>query len=81
MHFARQNKELNHDEIVQCFKEYTHFSTGKKPPSQKEFLINLEEKEIDLDFIGDMEALLRPDVEYNQEAAMKWLKDELIERI
>lgn len=81
MDFARQHHELNHDEIVKCFKEYTHFSTNKRPPSLKEFLINLEEKESDPDFIGDMEALLRPGIEYDQKAALEWLKNELIEKI
>lgn len=79
--FARQHHELNHDKIVKCFKEYTQFSTNKRPPSIKEFLINLEEKEIDSDFIGDMEALLRPGIEYDQKEALEWVKKELIERI
>jgi len=79
--YARRNKELNHDQIIQCFKEYTQFSNDKRSPSQKVFLMNLEEKEIDPDFKGDMEALLRNGIEYNQDTAMKWLKDELIARI
>jgi len=35
----------------------------------------------DTDFTGDMEALLRTSVEYDQEAAFSWLKNELLERI
>jgi predicted nucleotidyltransferase component of viral defense system len=81
MDFARQHHELNYDEIIQCFQAYAQFSTDKRPPGKKEFLINLEGKENDPDFIGDLEALLRPDIEYNQEAAIAWLKNELIERI
>ncbi|MEO9475034.1 MAG: nucleotidyl transferase AbiEii/AbiGii toxin family protein [Cyclobacteriaceae bacterium] len=79
--YAQQHHELNFEEIVKCFKEYTQFATDKRPPSQKEFLLNLEEKAKDPDFSGDMEALLRPGIEYNQETALKWLKKELIERI
>jgi predicted nucleotidyltransferase component of viral defense system len=79
--FARQHHELNYDEIVRCFKEYTQFSTNKKPPTQKEFLLNLEEKENDPDFEGDMEGLLRVGIVHNQEAAFKWLKKVLIQRI
>lgn len=79
--YARQHHELNLDEIIHCFKEYTQFSTDKRPPGKKEFLINLEEKENDPDFTGDMEALLRPDIAYNQKAAFEWLKHELIERM
>jgi len=79
--YARRHQELNYEEIITCFKEYTRFSTDKRPPSKKEFLINLEEKEIDPDFIGDMEALLQPGIDYNQQEAFQWLKDELIARI
>ncbi len=79
--FARQHHELNYDEIIHCFKEYTQFSTENRPPSKKEFLINMAEKENDPDFTGDLEAILRPDIEYNQKTAFEWLKHELIERI
>ena len=74
--FARLHMNLDLDEIVHCFKEYTAFATGRKPPSKKVFLRNIEEKENDADFTGDMEALLRSGIEYNQEAAFEWLKNE-----
>ena len=45
------------------------------------FLKNIEEKENDPGFSGDMEALLGIDTVYNQMAAFEWLKSELIERI
>ena len=44
-------------------------------PSQKEFLINVQEKENDTNFIGDMEALLRPEIKYDQKMAFEWLKN------
>lgn len=79
--YSRLNMELNLDQIIGCFREYTSFSTGNRPPSKREFLLNIEEKEQNLEFTGDMEALLRTGIEYNQEAAFKWLKNELIEKI
>lgn len=79
--YSRLNMELDIDQIIKCFKEYTTFSTGNRPPSQKEFLLNIEEKEQDPDFTGDMEALLRTGIKYNQEEAFKWLKSELINKI
>lgn len=79
--YARLNIELNIDEIIQCFKEYITLATGNRPPSKKEFLLNLEEKEGDPNFTGDMEALLRVGVKYNQEEAFFWLKKEVIEKI
>ena len=81
LNYARLNRELDFDKIITCFKEYTSFATGNRPPSKKEFLLNIEEKENDVDFRGDMEALLRSGIEYNQEEAFDWLKTELIEQI
>ena len=52
------------------------FSVGKSP-TLKEFLQNIEQKENDPNFIGDMEALLRPEIEYDQELAFEWLKDKM----
>ncbi len=79
--YARLNFEINSEQIIQCFKEYTSFAVGNRPPNKKEFLMNIEEKEIDPDFTGDMEALLRTGIVYNQDAAFTWLKNELIEKI
>jgi predicted nucleotidyltransferase component of viral defense system len=79
--FARLNMPLDISKIIHCFKEYTTFATGKKPPSKKVFLKNIEEKENDPGFSGDMEALLGKETIYNQIAAFEWLKSELIEKI
>lgn len=79
--YARRYMELDIAKIIQCFKEYTTFATGKRPPSSKEFILNIEEKEKSPEFTGDMEALLRPDIKYTQNEAFDWLKSELIENI
>jgi predicted nucleotidyltransferase component of viral defense system len=81
LNYSRLNLELDYDKIIQCFKEYTTFATGNRPPSKKEFLLNIEEKEKDPGFTGDMAALLRSEIKYNQEDAFVWLKNELLERI
>jgi len=79
--YSRRNLELNPEQIILCFEKYISFATGNRPPSQKEFLLNIEKKENAPDFIGDMEALLRTGIAYNQQAAFKWLKYELIEKM
>ena len=79
--YARLNIDINLNQIVQCFKKYTSFSTGNRPPSKKEFLMNIEEKEQNPEFTGDMEGLLRSGITYNQDAAFDWLKNELTEKI
>lgn len=78
--YARLNQQVDIDEIIHCYNEYMQFSVGKVP-TQKEFLINIEEKQNNPDFTGDMEALLRSEVTYNQEAAFEWLKNEVIENL
>lgn len=79
--YSRLHMELDIDQIIKCFAAYTTFSTGNRPPSQKEFLMNMEEKEQDPNFTGDMEALLRTGINYNQEKAFEWLKSKLINKI
>lgn len=81
LYYSGLNIDLNFEQIITCFKEYTSFTTGKRPPGKKEFLLNVEEKENSLEFIGDIEGLLRPEVTYNQSEAFIWLKTELIEKV
>ena len=81
LYYAHQNRELNLDQIIHCFKEYTTFATGKKPPCKTEFLLNMEEKENNPGFTGDIEGLLRPEIKYIQSEAFQWLKTELAEKI
>jgi hypothetical protein len=69
--------DLDLNQIIDCFNEYMKFSTGHIP-TQRQFELNIEEKENDSDFTGDMEALLRPGIEYDQKAAFEWFKNELM---
>jgi len=80
LYYSRLNLELDYEKIITCFNEYMIFANGNRPPTKKEFLLNIEEKENDAHFIGDMEALLRSGIKYNQEVAFEWLKNELLER-
>lgn len=79
--YSRRNMPLDLDKIIHCFKQYITFATGNRPPSQKEFLMNMEGKEKDPNFTGDMEALLLPEINYDQEAAFDWLNNELMIKI
>lgn len=81
LYYAMLNTDIDIEQIVHCFKEYIHFATGKRVPSQKEFLKNIEQKENDPNFLGDMEALLRSGISYNQQEAFEWLKSKVISKI
>lgn len=79
--YSRLHRELDLEQLIKCFETYIIFSTGNRVPSKKEFLLNIEEKEQNPNFTGDMEALLRPEIKYNQGAAFRWLKENIIEKL
>lgn len=78
---ALTTSNLNPDILIKCYKEYMNFSSKKPIPSTREFRLNIEDKKIDPDFLGDTAALLRPDEKYYHEEAFKIVIDTLIERM
>ena len=68
LYYACTHLDPDIEKIVHCFREYI-VREGKTPPTAREFEMNLTEKMKDAEFSGDIEALLRPDVEYDQELA------------
>ena len=72
--------EVDNKQVIQCFKKYMAFSVGQIP-SQKEFLINMEAKMQNDNFLGDITALLRPEEKYNHLIAYEMIKKELIEQL
>ena len=80
LYHALTNLDLDTGLLVKCYKEYMAFSVDK-PPTKKLFLLNMEQKLKDPDFEGDIYALLRPGVKYDQTKAYELIKSELIEKI
>lgn len=72
---------LNPDMIVKCYKEYMNFSLDKPIPTKKEFLLNIDKKKSDAEFLGDTVALLRPNEKYDQFEAFQIINQQLIERM
>ena len=77
---ALENNSLNTNNVIKCFYEYISFSDGK-PPSQAVYLTNMDEKMQEDVFLKDTQALLRPSVIFNPQAAYELVKKELIEKI
>ncbi|GHU71531.1 hypothetical protein FACS189413_13360 [Bacteroidia bacterium] len=65
---------------MECFKQYIAFSV-EKPPTQKQFLANMEEKITMREFIEDIFLILNSDVDYNHETAWESVKNQLVETI
>jgi len=71
---------VNKAEILQCYKEYIAFVVAQ-PPTQKNFLQNMEAKMSDPDFLGDITALITPLEKYNQHIAYELVRTELLEKL
>ncbi len=78
--YALDNLDLDHNKIVRCYKKYISFSVDKSP-TQKQFFRNMEGKLSNPDFEGDIYALLRPGIEYDQNKAYELVKTTLIDKI
>ena len=79
--YARRNLDIDWTKVVHCFKKYITDVTSKRPPSQKEFIITMDSKIGQLAFDGDMEAILRPRVDYSQEEAWECMQVEIINKV
>lgn len=75
-----QQPDLDVDKLLHCYREYMKFSVAQ-PPTQREYILNMEAKMEDDEFLGDTMALLRPDVPYNPKAAYELVRTRLIEKI
>jgi predicted nucleotidyltransferase component of viral defense system len=75
-----QKAQLDKTTLLHCYQEYMNFSV-ENPPSRKQFILNLESKLKDSDFIGDTKALLRSGIHYDQEQAYDLVRSELLEKL
>lgn len=75
--YASQHTDFHLDRIIYCYQEYMKFVVGK-PPTLKEFVNNLKEKQVSPLFLGDMEGLLSPDMKYHQDKAFEWFEENII---
>src|SRR5664280_880562 len=68
LYWAITNHNLDYDQILTCYREYMNFVVSS-PPTQKEFLLNMETKMLDEEFLGDTMMLLRNGENYNPQEA------------
>jgi len=80
LHRALSTHNLDTDKIIRCYREYMDFVVSQ-PPTQKEYLLNMEQKIEDDEFLGDISMLLRTDENYSPQAAWELVKRELIEKL
>ncbi|MDR0367877.1 MAG: nucleotidyl transferase AbiEii/AbiGii toxin family protein [Bacteroidales bacterium] len=80
LYCALKYQQVDIEKLIRCYKTYIQFSVAK-PPTQKQFLVNIEEKMTDRDFLEDIHFILKPGVEYNNNEAWDVVRQEIIEKI
>ena len=77
---ALTTQDVDNDKIIRCYRKYIGFVVDS-PPTKKEYLLNMEQKVQDIEFLGDIEMLLRPNENYNPQKAWELVRKELIEKL
>lgn len=80
LYIALTKADINAEEIVRCYHRYIGFNTAH-PPTKKQFLLNMEEKMTDEEFLGDTAMLLRPELNFDAGIAYSLVQKELINKI
>ena len=77
---ALSTQNVNIENLIRCYREYIGFAV-ENPPTQKEYLRNMELKMQDDEFLNDTNLLLRPDEKFNPQEAWELVKSQLIKFI
>ena len=77
---AISTHKVNIENVIRCYREYIGFVVDN-PPTQKEYLLNVELKMQDNEFLEDTNLLLRPDDKFNPTDAWKLVRNQLIEKL
>jgi predicted nucleotidyltransferase component of viral defense system len=78
--YALENAEINTDEVVRCYRRYIGFVAGT-PPTYKQFMLNMEEKMNDPEFLGDTTGLLRPGLTFDPQPSWEKVHNEFITKL
>ena len=78
--YALENADINADEVVRCYRRYIEFVAGT-PPTYKQFMLNMEEKMNDPEFLGDTTGLLRPGLTFDSQPAWEIVHERLITKL
>ncbi len=79
---ALSSTEVDVETIIRCFKEYMNFAV-KSPPTQLEFIKNMDAKMQDSEFLGDIFEIILPKIaqSYDNQKAYLYLKERLLDKI
>ena len=72
--------KIDCERVMQSYERYLGF-TASHLPTYKEFVLNMEEKLQDKEFLADTDLILGQQVEYNPQVAWEKVRAELVERL
>ena len=77
---ALTTSDINIDRVLACYQKYMEFVVDHIP-TYKEFIINMESKMQDDEFIGDTRQLLRPDEKFDMQIGYDIVRTRLIDKL
>jgi predicted nucleotidyltransferase component of viral defense system len=80
LYWAMTHRNVDAERVVQCYRRYMESSVNK-PPTQKQFLANMEEKIAMKEFTDDIYLILKKEVAYDDRKAWELVRKELIDII
>jgi len=80
LYWALTQLNIDTEKLIHCYKIYIK-NVVNIPPTQKQFLANMNEKLTDKDFREDIYLLLKQGISYDIENAWELVRKELIEKI
>ena len=72
--------DLDKEKVMEAYERYIGF-TASHLPTYKEFVLNMEEKLQDEEFLADTDLILGPGVQYDAADAWAKVHDELVVRL
>jgi predicted nucleotidyltransferase component of viral defense system len=80
LYWALTHLDIDVDKVIHYYTVHMKNAVDK-PPTQKQFLVNMEEKITDKEFLDDIHIILKQGVEYNNEKAWDVVKKGIIKQI
>jgi predicted nucleotidyltransferase component of viral defense system len=80
LYYALKTASVDAEKVMKCYRKYISFSTDN-PPTQKQFLANMEEKMLLKEFTDDIYSIVKKGVTYDNQSAYELIRKELIERL
>jgi predicted nucleotidyltransferase component of viral defense system len=80
LYWALTQLNIDTEKIIHCYKIHIKNAVDK-PPTQKQFLENMNEKIADKEFTEDIRLVLKQGIEYDNKVAWELVRKELVEKI